>query len=243
MGALGRAGGCLQCPQSPQAQMHVEEEKAGGPGVTSHWPCSGSSTRSRRGGAAWAGGFMGGGSAGAKGRAEDMPQGQGPSCLQCGQGPGDPLWSLLPWASTSGPLARGSGRGRSWLRWAQLGGTDSLLCTGQPAPVPMEPQPGGPGAAQGLCGWGGLLAQHGVCREPWQCWLCTEQGSLSCPGKGQCCSCLSPLQQDEFLVSLVLCELPGVGEAGPVSCLLAVACGTAAERGTTNPKRVVILLQ
>lgn len=91
-----------------------------------------------------AGGFMGGGSAGGRGCGEDLPQGQGPSCLQGRQGPGDPLRSLLPWASTAGSLQSGLRPGRSW---AQLGDTDSLLCDGQPAALPTEPL--GPGAAQG----------------------------------------------------------------------------------------------
>lgn len=110
--------------------------------------------------------------------------------------------------------------------------------------LPMEPQPGEPRGCTRAVWVVRLPAQHGVCREPWQCWLCTGSGALpGCPGKGRCCSRLSPLQRGEFLVSLVPCELPGAREAAPVSCLPAVACGTAAEQGTTNARRVVVPLQ
>lgn len=149
---------------------------------------------------------MGGGSAGRRSCREDLSQGQGPSCLQRRQGPCDPLRSLLPWASTSGSLQPGaqgwSGAGCGGLSWVALAPCSAM---GGQLHCPWSHCPGSPGAAQGAVWVLRLPAQHGACKEPWY----REQGSLSCPGKGRCCSRLCSGVSSSF--SLVPCELPRQG--------------------------------
>lgn len=113
LGALGRAG---DCPQCPQAQLHIEEEKAGGP-----WCEAG--TGPARAAAQRAGGKEPRGPGAS--RVVEAVQEKGvvarichpalrtgrdevPAVCSAGGNQVTPLWSLLPWASTSGSLQSGA---------------------------------------------------------------------------------------------------------------------------------------
>lgn len=188
---------------------------------------------------------MGGGSAGGRGCGKDLPTGTGSWLSAVQQGPGDPLQSLLPWASTFGSLQPGAqdraGAGSRVLSWVALTLAPCSAMGSQLHCPWSHSARGAEGAHKGPCGWSGCRPSTGLGRSPGTAGSGSESGALlSCPGKGRC---LSPLLRVSSSVSLVPCEFPAAGEAGPVSCPPAVACGTAAERGTTSPKRVVVPLQ
>lgn len=143
---------------------------------------------------------------------------------------------VIPGRAHLCPFSQGLRPGRSCLRWAQLGGSGSLLCHGQPLQRPWsrlardaERPRQGPGRAEAA----------GPARGPGPAGSGSGSGALpSCPvpWKG------SPVQRGEFLGL----PLPWVtwGEGGrPGGLAASCGCGTAAECATTTPQSVAAALQ
>lgn len=167
-----------------------------------------------------------------------------PAVCSAGRDQVTPCGPFCPGQAHPAPFSQGAqdraGAGSGGLSWAAPTPCSAM---GSQLRCPWSHSPREPRGCQGAVQAVRLLSQHGVCKEPWHRWPWhQERGSAELPWEGVgAAPCFSPLQQGEFLAS-PLCRAGYLGRGRQAWCP-AVAYGTAAERGTTNPKRVVAPLQ